>query len=184
MNNQNTQGGIGRGHVLILYPAPSRMLVGLTLGLLLVAAGIWEIVSGLSGGLPWSIGIGIVTIVLFGLLSLPFLGALARPFPVFVVNEEGIQQRGPFPNVFVAWNEIATIRSSIGVFLYVDLSEAGRKTFSARSPWRWRLTRLSFIRPIAIFLNPFWSPLPAQQLIEILQERYQKQIEDYHIALR
>jgi hypothetical protein len=180
MNSQNTLSESQEPN-LILYPTRLKTFLGLAGSLMFVAAGIWVV----SFGDVWHIDIGIVCLGFFGLCSLLYLVGLVRPFPVLVVNEEGIQQRGPLWNVFVAWEEIAAIISLKGRYasLSVYLSESGRETFSARYPRLWRISRL-FGEVPALSLSQLLLPVPAQQVSEALQKRYQQQIEEYNITIR
>ncbi len=182
MNSRNTLIE-SQEHTLILYPARLKMLLGLAGSLACIVAGAWMVL--LSDVL--FISIGVICIGFFGLCGLICLVGLIRPFRVLVVNEERIQQQSLLWNVFVAWGEIDAIISSEGraASLNVYLSESGKETFSARYPRLGRVSRLFGGLPLpAISLSGLMLPFPVQQVSEILQTRYQRQIEQYHITVR
>lgn len=180
MKSQNIMSE-GQEPNLILYPTRLKTLLGLAASLAAVAAGILMV----SSGDVWHTGIGIVCSGFFGLGSLMYLVSLVHPFPVLVVNEEGIQQCGLLWNVFVAWEDIAAIISLKGRYasLSVYLSESGKETFSARYPRRWRFSRLFGEMP-AISLPQLLLPISAQQVLEALQKAHRQQIEDNNITIR
>lgn len=166
------------------------MLLVLIASLAFVAAGVWMVSLGNVRGLI----IGIVSAAFFGLCGLVCLVMLIHPFRILVVNEEGIQQGGLLRNLFVAWEEINAIRAIEGRFasLAVYVSDAGRETFTARYP---RLVpRATYLLRSLIPLPPQFLPvlmisetvLPvsAHRVIEMLQTRYQRQIERYTIDVR
>ena len=181
MNSQIT---LNESQDLILYSARLKMLLGLAGSLAFVAACLWMVVSSDN---ILNISVGIVGISFFGLGILVFFINLISPFPVLVVNEEGIRQRSFFRSVFVAWEEIAAIISSEGrsATLNIYFSKSGKKTFSARysRSWPWRIFLLFGEMP-GLSLSQFFLPVPAQRVSEILQERYQRQIEAYDILVR
>lgn len=181
MKNQNTLSE-GPEQNLVFYPTRLRMLLGFAGSFAFVACGLW---MALSSGDVWHISIGAVCIAFFSLCGLiPFL-LLVRPGPILIVNEEGMQQRNPLLNVFVAWEEIAAIIPLKGRngYLNVYLSESGKQTFSARYPRLWRISR-AFGELPALSFSQLLLPLPAQQVSKAIQERYQRQIDQYGIVIR
>ncbi len=113
---------------------------------------------------------------------------------ILVVNEEGIQQGGLLWNLFVAWEEINAIRALEGsvASLAVYVSDAGRETFTARYP-RLAPTSASSLKslvPLSQEFLPVFTisetvlPVSAHRVIEMLQTRYQRQIERYDIDVR
>ncbi len=180
MNSQIT---LNESQDLTLYPARLKIFLGLAGSLAIVAACLWVVVP--SGNILNTF-MGSIGIIFFGLGALVFLFNFVNPLPVLVANEEGIRQRGLFWSVFVAWEEIAAIIASKGrnATLNIYISESGERTFSARYPRSWRISRLFGEGMPALSVPWLLLPIPAQRVSEILQERYQRQIEEYDILIR
>ena len=181
MNNQNALSE-SQEQSLIIYPGRLKMLLGLAGSLAFVAIGL-GLGMGLSGDL-WHKSIGIVCISFFGFGVLMFLIGFIHPFPILVVNEQGIQQRSLFLNRFVAWEETDAIISTQGRYasLNIFLSEAGEETFSTRYPRLRHFSHLVGQMP-ALSVYEFLLPVSARNLSTVLQERYREQIEEYNIII-
>lgn len=167
---------------LILYPSRQKVLLLFVGALVLVVAGAFILPRSSN---PWNVGFDILVIVFFGLCALVTIFMLVKPSPLLNVNDEGFHQWSFFGNYLISWEEIAFIFLStarLSSSLNVYLSEAGLETFSARYPWRGRFCRLFGNLVTAI---PFiTSPISAQQIFDTIQEKYQKQIEQYNIYVR
>lgn len=166
-----------------LYPTRPRVLLIFIGSLALVAASIYMILNSSD---PWRASLGIFVTVVCALGALLFLLMLVKPVPLLQVSDEGFRQWSFWGKIYlVSWEEIAFIFLStarLSSSLNVYLSEAGLKTFSARYPWRGRLCRLT--GNLVVTVSFLMSPIPVQEILDTIQERYQQQIEQYHIYVR
>ena len=166
---------------LILYPSRQKLLLFIG-ALLFVVAGIFLFPSS---GEPWKAGFAILAIVFFGLCALAFIFRLVKPSPLLQVSNEGFYHRSFFGNYLIAWEEIAFIflsKARLSSSLNIYLSETGLETFATRSPWWGRLCRL--FGNLVVTISFVTSPVPAQEVFETIQERYQQQITQYNIYVR
>lgn len=180
----NYQDNLSRAdeRALILYPSRQKVLLLFIVSLILVAASIF-ILPRSSGS--FEISFAILAIIVFSLCMLAYIFMLVKPFPVLQLSDEGFHYRSFFGRYFIPWGEIAFIflsKARLSSSLNIYLSKTGLETFSARYRWRGRICRLFGGPGVAI---PFVTlPLPAQQVLETIQERYQQQITHYNIYVR
>ncbi|HZO73145.1 MAG TPA: STM3941 family protein [Ktedonobacteraceae bacterium] len=167
---------------LILYPSRQKVLLLLIGSLIFVGIGIFLFPNASN---PLNAGLEVFVIVFFGLCALASIFMLVKPFPLLQASNEGLRSGTFFGDYLISWGEIDFIffSKTRGIStLNVYLSETGLQTFSVRYPRRGRLRRLFGGPAAAVPLTLL--PLPAQQIFDTIQERYQKQIEQYNIYVR
>ncbi len=169
--------------VLILYPSRQKMLLLLAGSLVFVVAGVFLFLNASN---LVNEGLDVFTIVFFGLCALVLIFMLVKSYPLLQMNDEGFRQWSLWgKNYLISWEEIAFIFLSTGRLsssLNIYLSETGLETFSARYPWRGRFCRL-FGRLVMV-ISSSMSPVPVQEILETMQKRYQRRIEQYDIYVR
>ena len=181
MNNQDSLSQADE-QALILYPSRQKVLLLLIVSLVFVAIGSFLFPNASN---PLNAGLDVFAIVFFGLGALVCIFVLVKPWPLLNVNDEGFHQWSLFGNYLISWEEIAFIffSKTRGIStLNIYLSESGLKTFSARYPWQGRLCCLFGNLVTAISLIA--SPISAQEVFDTVQEKYQRQIEQYNIYVR
>ena len=106
--------------------------------------------------------------------------------PVFIVNAEGIHSQYPTLSIAIKWDEIDAIyrlsrrnRSAFGV----DMSPAGLVAFFARQgkpiPRGMDITRPQE----ALLILSTNLPIPVDELLAQIRERFAAQLERYHIDI-
>lgn len=180
MRSRNNLNGTDEQN-LILYPTRLKLLCFLVITLIFIAIGIWMILHNSN---PVNIAIAIFAIVFFGVGFLVLLFQFVKPIPLLIVDDIGFHQRNIFgKDQFIAWEEIALIFSSrehTQYLLNVCVSESGMEALSVRYPKPERILPLVGSK-IAIDFSS--SNVSAQKLLEIIQSRYQKQIEQNTISI-
>ncbi|MGB8343482.1 MAG: STM3941 family protein [Ktedonobacteraceae bacterium] len=175
---------------LIVYPwafriARRKLLFNIAGALLFIAAGFWMITTGTGSGMP----VGWAT-MLFGSVGLIVFLLQLKWQTLLVINAQEIRVHAhPFlrPLTF-QWSEIASITLFQGkrqVHLGLTLSPDALAPFLQRQPI---LTRKLIERRMsrfhqAVLLSQRFLPRSLRATLNSIQERYQSQIDQYHILI-
>ncbi len=171
---------------LLLYAPKSNLLTAVLVGICVLAIGIT-----LPFLAPFLTGWQYVALVLVLGLLLIMGGVLILihawyifHHPALIINTEGICRQELFLRMQIKWEEIDAIyrinASNGGVFA-VDLSPAGLVTFFARHG-KHMPSRMDISVPqLALGIPAVNLPLPVDQLLAQIRERFAAQLEWYHI---
>ncbi len=177
---------------VILYPSKKKLLALLAIPILLVIACIANLL--IYHQLVYIL-FNSAALLFFTWMGVIFVYRLLVPFPILIINDEGIQsyqthrQHAP---VTVKWEEIAVIqRSRILLYTYfrVTLSPEGMQAFLSRKTHLNRFSTFFLQRRAArpqpvIILAQLILPISVEQLIAQIQLSDQAQIEQNHIFIR
>ena len=103
--------------------------------------------------------------------------------PILVVNSEGIFSRASF---LIKWEEIDSIYSLHGrgrVAFAINASSSGLISFFSRRGTRIPRQMDVTVPQQALVISSTNLPLPVDQLLTLIRERFSTQLEQYHIML-
>ena len=103
--------------------------------------------------------------------------------PILIINSEGILSRTPF---LIKWEEIDSIYSLHGrgkVAFAIDASSSGLISFFSRRGTRIPRQMDVTVPQQALVISSTNLPLPVDQLLTLIHERFSTQLEQYHIVL-
>jgi hypothetical protein len=167
---------------IIVYASRSDILTGILIGVFCLLLGIVILFLG-----KWqfpALGASLVFII-GSVLSWIFAWKMVH-HPLFIINAEGIRSLHPMLRIDIKWEEIDAIyriNTRTAIVFAVDLSSTGLNAFFARKgkriPWRLDTT----VPQLALGIRQSNLPLPVDQLLTQIHERFSAQIEHYHIYL-
>jgi hypothetical protein len=182
----------GASQNMVIYPSKGKVLwmSAFSLPCILAGIGIIYLDSLLRQPILGNILFGIFFIFpgLLNLLSLfPIVLQAFASSPILIINDEGIQAFIGHRSKLVKWGEISTIdlrKVGAGALFEVTLSPEGRQSFLSRQSALSRSRRPRRQRSRVISIPQRILPLSGKQLIEQIQQRYQKPIDHYQIHIR
>jgi hypothetical protein len=169
---------------IVLYSSKGKLLLQCAPWLVFIFIGIGIIHIGYH---PWTVSVGIPSVIFGSLGLIIVLYFLLAPMPILVINDEGIHCPLMRVTKTVKWEEIGAIyprKVGTDILFEVTLSAEGMQTFRSRQSGSVRSSRFPRQSSRVILIPQRLLPLSVKQLIEGIQQRYQIYIEKYTIVIR